>query len=131
MSTWAGGIPGFHSHSQATTVALLSVPVPIPVPQGREQSCLHPPAVLQLPPHLQGAGEVLGCRGWVSGVGGIPRLTAPLVQGPLDTLPPYVRTEGQRRIHRYRGWWDPGAGDPFPICWPPRPCQSSVCPLQS
>lgn len=40
----------------------------------------------------------------VLGVRGVPRLTAPLVQGPLDTLPPYVRAEGQRRIHRYRGW---------------------------
>lgn len=49
---------------------------------------------------------------------GAPRLTAPLVQGPLDTLPPYVRTEGQRRICRYRGWGGPGAGDPFPICCP-------------
>ncbi|KFO63360.1 Cytoplasmic tRNA 2-thiolation protein 2, partial [Corvus brachyrhynchos] len=72
LDTDGGGTPEFYTHSQATTTAPLSVPVPVPVPRAESKAAYIP----------------LLCYSC--------RLTFKEL-GPLATLPPYVRAEGQRR----------------------------------
>lgn len=107
MSTWAGGTPGFHARSQATTVAALSVPVLVLVPRAESKAAYIPLLCYSCRLTFKELVRFWGAGGWVWGRLGVPRLTAPLLQGPLATLPSYVRAEGQRRIHRYRGWGSP------------------------
>lgn len=101
VSIWTRRVLCWHQECHAGTEATTLAPLMVSSPSAERKAAFIPLLCYGCRLTFKELVRLLECS-WVEllGDGGVLIPTTPFLQGPLALLPPYIRAEGQRRIHR-------------------------------